>query len=148
MVVLRRTGEIQKSPQDISISETIAFKLLVVLCHFSRVLVFCARSVIIDRYGSLEMFIIIIIVMICTNGTQRHLSLLNWRLRQTIIMLTPSWSCSLYRITIMNATNHFANRNQTTLFFQPRFGYIYINGENSRWLHTVIKVSILYQSLP
>ena len=35
----------------------------------------------------------------------------------------------------MNANNHFANRNQTILFFQPRFGYIDINGENSRWLH-------------
>ena len=44
------------------------------------------------------------------------------------------WSCSLYRITIMNADNHFANRNPTILFFQPRFGNIDINGRKSRWL--------------
>ena len=35
----------------------------------------------------------------------------------------------------MNANNQLANRNQTILFFQPRFGYIDINGKNSRWLH-------------
>ena len=28
----------------------------------------------------------------------------------------------LYKITIMNAHNHFANRNQTIIFFLPRFG--------------------------
>ena len=50
-------------------------------------------------------------------------------------MLPPSWSCSSYQITIMNANNLVANRNQTILFFQPRFGYIDINGRNSRWLH-------------
>ena len=35
----------------------------------------------------------------------------------------------------MHVNNHFANTNQTNLFFQPRFGYIDINGRNSRWLH-------------
>ena len=50
-------------------------------------------------------------------------------------MLTPFWSCFLYRMTIMNAKNHFANRNQTILFFQPRFDNIDINSRNSRWLH-------------
>ena len=35
----------------------------------------------------------------------------------------------------MNANNHFENRNQTILFFQPRFGNIDVNGGNSRWLH-------------
>ena len=35
----------------------------------------------------------------------------------------------------MNANNHNANRNQTIFFFQPRNGYIDINGEMSRWLH-------------
>ena len=54
---------------------------------------------------------------------------------RTFIMLPPSWSCSSYQVTIMNANNHFANRNQTVLFFQPRFGNIDINGRNSRWLH-------------
>ena len=53
----------------------------------------------------------------------------------TFIMLSPSWSCSLYQLTIMNANNHFATRNQTILFFQPRFGYIDIIGKKSRWLH-------------
>ena len=50
-------------------------------------------------------------------------------------MLPPSWSCSSYRITIANANNHFANRNQTILFFQPRCDNIDINRRNSRWLH-------------
>ena len=36
---------------------------------------------------------------------------------------------------LMNANNNFEKRNQTILFFQPRFGNIYINGRNSRWLH-------------
>ena len=35
----------------------------------------------------------------------------------------------------MNANNNFENRNQTILFFQPRFGNIDINSRNSRWLH-------------
>ena len=39
----------------------------------------------------------------------------------------------------MNANNHFANKNQTILFLQPRFGYIDINIRNSRWL-SMIKV--------
>ena len=50
-------------------------------------------------------------------------------------MLYPSWSCSFYPITIMNTNNHFAKRNQTILFFEPRFGYIDIDENNSRWLH-------------
>ena len=50
-------------------------------------------------------------------------------------MLPPSCSCTSYHITIMNANIHFANRNQTILFFQPRFGNIDINGRNSRRLH-------------
>ena len=47
-------------------------------------------------------------------------------------MLPPSWSCSTYRITIMNANNHFENSNQTILFFQPRFGNVETNGKKSR----------------
>ena len=35
----------------------------------------------------------------------------------------------------MNNNNHFANGNQTILFFKPRFGYIDIIGRNARWLH-------------
>ena len=35
----------------------------------------------------------------------------------------------------MNTNNHFAKRNQTILFFEPRFGYIDIDENNSRWLH-------------
>ena len=50
-------------------------------------------------------------------------------------MLHPSWSCSSYRITIMHANNHLAIRNQTMLFFQPRYGIIDINEINSRSLH-------------
>ena len=50
-------------------------------------------------------------------------------------MLLPSSSCSSYRITIMNAYNHLAIRNQTILFFQPRFGNIGINWRSSRGLH-------------
>ena len=42
--------------------------------------------------------------------------------------ILPPWSCSLYRIMIVNANNHFAIRNQTILFFQPRFSNINING--------------------
>ena len=49
-----------------SISETIAFKLLVVLCHcvLAEFLFFCARSVIIDRHGALEMFNVVVIIII------------------------------------------------------------------------------------
>ena len=49
-------------------------------------------------------------------------------------MVPPSWSySSSYQITILLcATNHFANRNQTILFVQPRFGYIYINGGKTK----------------
>ena len=50
-------------------------------------------------------------------------------------MLPPTWSCSSYQITVMNANNLFANRNQTILFFQPRFGNIDTNGKVSAWLH-------------
>ena len=51
-------------------------------------------------------------------------------------MLPPCWSCSSYRQTIMNAIIIiFANRNQTILLIQPRYGNIDINGWNSRWLH-------------
>ena len=35
----------------------------------------------------------------------------------------------------MNANNDYANRNQTILFFQPRFGYIVINWEKLRWMN-------------
>ena len=35
----------------------------------------------------------------------------------------------------MNDNNHFANRNQTILFFQPRFGFIDIKGKTLTWLH-------------
>ena len=55
---------------------------------------------------------------------------------KTFKMLPPSnCSCSSYQITIMDANIHLANRNQTILFLQPRFGYIDVNGYNSIWLH-------------
>ena len=49
-------------------------------------------------------------------------------------MMPPFWSCSSYQLTIINANNHFANRNQTILFIQPRSDDIDINERNSRWL--------------
>ena len=49
--------------------------------------------------------------------------------------LPPTWSCFSYQTKIMYASNHFADRNQTILFCQSRFGYIDINGSNSRCLH-------------
>ena len=55
--------------------------------------------------------------------------------QKTVFMLPLSWSCTSYRITITNTNNHFANRNQTNLYFQPRFGNIDIIGRNPRWLH-------------
>ena len=50
-------------------------------------------------------------------------------------MLSPSWSCSLYRITIMNADNHFSIG--TRLFCFSSHGSITLisMGENSRRLH-------------
>ena len=42
----------------------------------------------------------------------------------------------LDRITfIVNANNHFAIGTRIFFLFQPRFGYIGINGKDSRWLH-------------
>ena len=59
---------------------------------------------------------------------------------RTLSCMLPSWSCSSYWITTMNANNHFAIRNQTILIFQPRFGNIDINAGGS--LHCkVLKVT-------
>ena len=44
-------------------------------------------------------------------------------------MLPLSWSSSSDQITTMTAYNHFANRDQTILFFQPRFRNIDVNNE-------------------
>ena len=44
-------------------------------------------------------------------------------------MLPPSWSRSLYWITVMNSNNNCAIRNQNILFFQPRFGNVDFNGK-------------------
>ena len=59
-------------------------------------------------------------------------------------MLLSSWSRSLYQITIMNANNHDANRNQTILFCRPRFGYIVMgNNENGRTMIHFYIIAVL-----
>ena len=61
-------------------------------------------------------------------------------------MMPLYWSWSSYQIKIMYANNHFANRNQTILFIQPRFGYIDINGRNSRWPHhDSLRPSVIFE---
>ena len=47
----------------------------------------------------------------------------------TLIMLPPSWSSSLYPLTVMDAGIHCTKKDPDYFSFQPRFGY---NGWNER----------------
>ena len=59
------------------------------------------------------------------------------------VKLPPFWFCSLYPITLMNAKIHGTKRNQTIFSFQPRFGYIDLNGRKLRWSHHDKGVQVL-----
>ena len=60
------------------------------------------------------------------------------------VMLPPSWSCSLYPVTIMNVIIHCSRKELDYLPVQPQFdqAYIDLNVRKSRWPHPMINVKV------
>ncbi len=58
---------------------------------------------------------------------------------QTFIILSPSWSCSLYPVTVKDAKYSVYKKEPDYFSFQPQFDYIKLNRRKSRWPHQYIR---------